>query len=227
MTPYVVVGDMQVIDAESFSAASAVSRETMDRLRAYEALLLKWQKSINLVSSATLTHLWPRHMWDSAQLAHLAPVEARRWIDLGSGAGFPGIVVAALLRERTGFRMELVESDQRKSAFLREAARVVDVPLRVYTCRIEDFRLDEAGGEPDVVSARALAPLSQILAWASPFWGKATIGLFPKGRSVTDELTDSRKDWIFDAEAIASQSDPSGTVLKLWGLRHANLRRDR
>jgi 16S rRNA (guanine527-N7)-methyltransferase len=217
---------MQVLDAESFSAASSVSRETMERLRAFEALLLKWQKSINLVSAGTLTHLWQRHFWDSAQLVALAPSETKRWLDLGSGAGFPGLVVAALLRERTGFQMDLVESDQRKCAFLREAARIMDIPVRIHAVRIEHFTLGSEGVMPDLISARALAPLGQILAWASPFWGKATIGLFPKGKGAMDELTESRKGWIFEAEAVASLSDPSGSVLKLWGLKDANLRRD-
>lgn len=216
---------MQVIDAESFSAAASVSRETMDRLRVYEELLLKWQKSINLISSGTLTDLWSRHMWDSAQLASLAPAQAKNWLDVGSGAGFPGLVVAALLRERPGFQMELVESDQRKSIFLREAARLMGLPVLVHSCRIES--LPEKEVPSDVISARALASLDQILAWTSPFWGKATIGLFPKGKSARDELTESRKNWIFEAEAVASLSDPSGSVLKLWGLKDANLRRDR
>ena len=217
---------MQVVDAESFSAAMSVSRETMERLRVYETLLLKWQKSINLISSGTEAGLWGRHMWDSAQLAGLAPIDTRHWLDIGSGGGFPGLVVAALLRDRQDFQMELVESDQRKAIFLREAARLMDIPVRVHTCRIEGFTPEEGAAFPDVISARALASLSQILAWTSPFWGKATIGLFPKGRNVTDELTESRKNWIFEAEAVTSLSDPSGTVLKLWGLKDANLRRD-
>lgn len=224
--PIYSVSKMQVIDAESFSAAMSVSRETMERLHIYETLLLKWQKSINLISSGTEVSLWGRHMWDSAQLADLAPSGAKSWLDIGSGGGFPGLVVAALLGGREGFRMELVESDQRKSIFLREAARLMAVPVRVHNCRIEHFSPGEGAGFPDIISARALASLSQILDWASPFWGKATIGLFPKGRSVTDELTESRKNWIFEAEAVTSLSDPSGMVLKLWGLKDANLRRD-
>lgn len=210
---------MQVVDAESFLAVSGVSRETMERLEAYEALLLKWQKSINLVSSATLTHLWQRHMWDSAQLAALAPEEARNWVDLGSGAGFPGIVVAAMLRDRLGFQMHLVESDQRKSVFLREAARIMELPVTVHPVRIEAFEPPET---PDVISARALATLSQILEWTSSFWGKQTVGLFLKGQTASEELTEARKGWIFKVEAIASQSDGSGKVLKLWGLKDAN-----
>ncbi len=210
---------MQVIDAESFFTVSGVSRETMERLEAFEALLLKWQRSINLVSSATLTHLWSRHMWDSAQLAGLAPEEARNWVDLGSGAGFPGIVVAAMLRERAGFQMHLVESDQRKSVFLREAARIMELPVTVHRVRIEAYAPEAL---PDVISARALASLSQILEWTSSFWGKQTVGLFLKGQTASEELTQARKGWIFKEEAIASQSDGSGKVLKLWELSHAN-----
>tara|TARA_R110000824_G_scaffold118960_14_gene271920 strand:- start:39573 stop:40226 length:654 start_codon:yes stop_codon:yes gene_type:complete len=216
---------MQVIDPESFFAASGVSRETMERLEAYEALLLKWQKSINLVSSATLTHLWARHMWDSAQLAFIAPKATRLWVDVGCGAGFPGLVVAAILRDRPNFRMQLVESDQRKCIFLREAARIMDLPVEVHTSRIEKWEYGQ-GPKPDIISARALASLGQILSWTSPFWGKETIGLFLKGQTAHQELTETRKDWIFDVETMASQSDGSGMVLKLWGLKDANLRRE-
>lgn len=210
-----------VFDAESFAAAAHVSRETMARLQTYEALLRKWQASINLVAPSTLPDLWNRHFWDSAQLVRLAP-DAARWLDLGSGAGFPGLVVAILLADRPGFSMRLVESDQRKSIFLREVIRATKAPASVHTARIEEFSWPEGEPLPDVISARALASLPKLLGWASSFWGKATIGLFLKGQGVSVELTDSAKDWIFESEAIASQSDPSGTVLKLWGLRHAN-----
>jgi 16S rRNA (guanine527-N7)-methyltransferase len=162
-------------------------------------------------------------MWDSAQLAGLAPEGARNWLDLGSGAGFPGLVVAAMLRQRAGFEMHLVESDQRKSVFLREAARVMDLPVKVHVCRIEAY---EPLGVPDVISARALATLSQILEWTSAFWGKPTVGLFLKGQSASEELTQARKKWIFEEEAIGSQSDGSGKVLKLWGLKDADLGRE-
>lgn len=217
MTQHVV----QVVDAESFSAEFAVSRETMSRLLTYESLLRKWQGAINLVAKSTLDDVWCRHFQDSAQLVALAPETATRWLDLGSGAGFPALVVAILLRERAGFSMRLVESDERKCAFLREVARLTEAPATVHCCRIENF-VPPAGWEADVISARALAPLEKILAWVSPFWGKATIGLFPKGQGVSGELTATAKNWIFEYEAIASQSDPSGTVLKLRGLRHAD-----
>jgi 16S rRNA (guanine527-N7)-methyltransferase len=212
---------VQVVDAESFSAATGVSRETIDQLLAYEALLRKWQGRINLISPSSLNSLWNRHFWDSAQLSSLAPEEAHRWIDLGSGAGFPGLIIAILRQKSPDFRVLMIESDHRKSAFLSEAIRITGAPAEVRTVRIEDFTPDQA---PDVISARALAPLGQLLGWTSSFWGKATIGLFPKGRTAGEELTEAAKGWIFEHEAIASQSDPSGTVLKLWGLNHANPR---
>ncbi|MES1991908.1 MAG: 16S rRNA (guanine(527)-N(7))-methyltransferase RsmG [Pseudomonadota bacterium] len=216
---------MQVIDAESFLAVSSVSRETLERLKAYEALLLKWQKGINLVSASTLDEIWQRHMWDSAQLVALVPAEATFWLDLGSGAGFPALVVAAMLRDRPQFEMHLVESDQRKGIFLREAARMMDVPVKVHTMRIENWQ-PEGESRPDIISARALAPLPKLLEWTCAFWGKQTIGLFLKGQSAQEELTQANKGWIFEAEAIASQTDGSGTVLKLRGLKDAKLASD-
>lgn len=216
MAQHIVSGGLQVTDPESFSGFFDVSRETMDRLLAYEALLRKWQKSINLVSAASLPELWRRHMLDSAQLLPLAPERALRWIDLGSGGGFPGLVIAILLRERPGFHMHLVESDQRKCVFLREAARIAEAPVTVHTVRIETFAKEE---EPaDVVSARALAPLDRLFGWAAPLFGPDTIGLFLKGQGVQDELTLARESWIFDAELSPSQSDPQGSVLKVRGL---------
>ena len=216
MTQHIVSGGPQVVDAESFSALTNVSRETLDRLLIYEALLRKWQKSINLVSAASLPELWRRHMLDSAQLAGLAPESARRWIDLGSGGGFPGLVIAILLRERPGFHMHLVESDQRKCVFLREVARITEAPVTVHAARIETFA--ERAEPADVVSARALAPLDRLFGWAAPLFGPDTIGLFLKGQGVQDELTLARESWIFDAELSPSQSDPQGSVLKVRGL---------
>ncbi|ABS62895.1 methyltransferase GidB [Parvibaculum lavamentivorans DS-1] len=216
MTQHIVSGGPQVVDSESFSALTNVSRETLDRLLSYEALLRKWQKSINLVSNGSLPELWRRHMLDSAQLVCLVPESARRWIDLGSGGGFPGLVIAILLRERPGFQMHLVESDQRKCVFMREVARVTGAPATVHTVRIEAFAQGAEAG--DVVSARALAPLDRLFGWAAPLFGPETIGLFLKGQGLQDELTLARESWIFDAEFSPSQSDPEGSVLKVRGL---------
>ncbi|MBO6634206.1 MAG: 16S rRNA (guanine(527)-N(7))-methyltransferase RsmG [Parvibaculum sp.] len=223
MPQHIVSGTPQVIDAESFSDALHVSRETMERLAQYESLLIKWQKSITLVSAATLPELWRRHMLDSAQISGLAPETALRWADLGSGGGFPGLVIAILLRERPGFEMHLVESDQRKCVFMREVARATGAPAKVYNKRIEAFAAE--AGPFDVVSARALAPLGRLLGWAAPLFGPETIGLFLKGQGVQDELTAARKSWIFEADIYPSQSDPAGSVLKLRGL-HGTDRQD-
>ena len=212
---------VQVVDAESFSAATHVSRETMERLAQYESLLIKWQRSINLVAKSTLDQLWQRHMLDSAQLADLAPQSALYWADLGSGGGFPGLVVAILLRERPGFKMHLVESDQRKGIFMREVIRETGAPAEVHTARIENFAR-ETDLKPDVVSARALAAMDRIIEWAHPLFGPETIGLFLKGQGLEDELTSARKGWIFEETVIPSLSDPSGSVLQLRGLHGAD-----
>ena len=221
MSQHIVSDGAQAIDAESFSAVTHVSRETMAGLVLYETLLRKWQKSINLVSSATLSELWRRHMLDSAQLAALAPDDARDWVDLGSGGGFPGLVIAIILKDRPGFRMHLVESDQRKCVFLREVARETGAPVEVHAWRIEEFAA-ERGATADIVSARALAPLERLLGWAAPLFGTETIGLFLKGQGIEGELTEARKGWIFEAEFSPSRSDPSGCVLKLRGLHGAD-----
>lgn len=212
---------VQVVDAESFSVATHVSRETMERLAQYESLLIKWQRSINLVARSTLDNLWQRHMLDSTQIADLAPQSARSWVDLGSGGGFPGLVVAILLRDRPGFNMHLVESDQRKGIFMREVIRATGAPAEVHTARIEAFAR-ETDLKPDVVSARALAALDRILEWAHPLFGPETIGLFLKGQGLEDELTSARKGWIFKETVIPSLSDPSGSVLQLRGLHGAD-----
>jgi 16S rRNA (guanine527-N7)-methyltransferase len=223
MSQHIVVNASQVIDAESFSAVLHVSRETMDRLSLYESLLRKWQKRINLVSNSTLEELWQRHILDSAQLAGLAPEGALRWADLGSGGGFPGLVIAILLRERPGLEMHLVESDQRKCIFMREVIRETGAPATVYNERIEAFA--SGAGVFDVVSARALAPLPRLLDWAAPLFGPETLGLFLKGQGLQDELTQARKHWIFEADYSPSQSDPSGAVLSVRGL-HGSDRQD-
>lgn len=223
MPQHIVSGDAQVIDAESFLTATHVSRETIERLAIYESLLRKWQKSINLVSATTLPELWWRHMLDSAQLTDLAPPDARIWADLGSGGGFPGLVIAIILRESPGFSMHLVESDQRKCVFLREVARETGAPAEVHNQRIEAFSA-ESGLKPDIVSARALAPLGRLLDWAAPLFGPQTLGLFLKGQGAEVELTEARKRWIFEAEFSPSRSDPSGCVLKLRGLHGADRR---
>jgi len=194
-----------------------VSRETLERLEAYLGLLAKWQKKINLVSNASLDQAWTRHVVDSAQLWPLASENALIWTDLGSGAGFPGIVLGILGCERPGFAMHLVESDQRKAAFLREAIRVTGAAAEVHCARIEEIEPISS----DVVTARALAPLKKLLVLSNPFVKSEGIALFLKGRSVDDELTQAAEWGTFNAEVIPSHTDrPShtdqgGSILKL------------
>lgn len=188
-----------------------VSRETEQRLDVIVALLEKWQRTINLVAPASLPQLWTRHVADSLQLIPLAG-DVRRWVDLGSGGGFPGLVVAAVLAERPDADVTLVESDSRKAAFLREAARLAELPVTVLPSRIEQVAAVLAPGV-EVVSARALAPLPRLLELAAPFLAQGATGLFLKGQDVDNELTQAAKSWRIDAEMRASLTDGGGHVL--------------
>ncbi|HEX6958001.1 MAG TPA: 16S rRNA (guanine(527)-N(7))-methyltransferase RsmG [Ferrovibrio sp.] len=207
---------------DDFQARTGVSRETLERLKAYAALLARWQKAINLVAPTTLPDLWGRHFLDSGQLLPLAPAGTRRWLDLGSGGGFPGLVIAALGVDN----VHLIESDQRKAAFLREAARAMGLPVTVHVRRIEAVEpaaLQAAlGGPPEVISARALAPLPELLPLAHRLAGPDTVYLFPKGRQAEDELTEARRYWTIAAmDMLPSQTDPAARILRLRGLRPA------
>lgn len=196
-----------------FQAELAVSRETLDRLTAFLDLLARWQKAINLVGRATLADPWRRHVLDSAQLLPLAPA-ARIWLDIGSGAGFPGLVLAILLRETPGARVHLVESDARKCAFLREAARVTAAAAEIHHRRIEQMTPFTA----EVITARACAPLTELLRLALPFAGPDSRCLFLKGREAGAELTAAAKFWKIEARTWPSRSDPEGQILDIQGL---------
>lgn len=197
--------------ADDFRQVSGVSRETLERLRIYEALLRKWQAKINLVGPATLDDAWRRHFLDSAQLFPLLPANAQVVVDLGSGAGFPGLVLAVMGVPT----VHLIESDLRKAAFLREVARETATPAIVHVKRIEAVTELAA----DVVTARALAPLRTLLEWASPFIGNKGTALFPKGQNVEQELTDATIYWNMAADRIDSVTDTSGTILRLREIR--------
>ncbi|WOF75837.1 16S rRNA (guanine(527)-N(7))-methyltransferase RsmG [Parvibaculaceae bacterium PLY_AMNH_Bact1] len=187
----------------------------MERLSVYESLLRKWQGSINLVSKSTLDAVWRRHFWDSAQLLELSSEKQLKWADFGSGAGFPGLVLAILARDRAGFQMNLVESDQRKSVFLREVIRETGAPAKVHTSRIEAPETVGAIGRCDALSARACAPLDRLLGWSEPYFGPETTAFFLKGAHVDEELTLARKSWTFRVTSNPSQADPEGCVLKV------------
>jgi len=196
---------------EAFARMADVSRETTDRLARHLDLLRRWQKRINLVGAATLADPWRRHMLDSAQLAPLIPAGARL-ADLGSGAGFPGLVLAIL----RGGPVHLIESDARKAAFLHEAVRATGAPAEVHNARAENLEL-----RANVVTARACAPLDRLLGLALPLLAPGGICLFLKGARVEEELAVARRRWRMTVRRRRSRSAPEGIVLELGGLAHA------
>jgi 16S rRNA (guanine527-N7)-methyltransferase len=195
-----------------------VSRETLERLQSYADLLVKWQRAINLVAPSTLESLWTRHILDSAQIAILG-AKHQNWADLGSGAGFPGLVIAILAAERPEpGSFHLIESDRRKASFLREAARVTGVSAEIHACRAEDI-LPELRGRVTAVTARALAPLPSLLALAEPLLTTGAEGFFPKGETLRSELQRASEIFAFDSRAVPSQSDEKGRILVIRDLR--------
>jgi len=190
-----------------FAALTGVSRETSARLEAYAGLLVNWSARINLVGATTLGDLWRRHFLDSVQLMAHVPVGTQSLIDLGSGAGFPGLVLAILGVPG----VELVEADSRKCAFLREAARIAGTPVTIRNSRIEAVPPHVV----DVVTARGCAPLDRLLPLAQRFIGPGTVCLFPKGERAEQELTAARRAWTMDVRCHDSQTDPRGIILCL------------
>lgn len=196
---------------EDFARTFNVSRETIDQLKIYVSLLAQWQMRINLVANTTLPEVWQRHVADSAQLVALTP-GAQTWLDLGSGGGFPGLVVAIMLRE-AGTRVTLVESDRRKSAFLAEVARQTGITVEIHTVRIEQIATQGMLGPVDVVSARALAPLVRLISLSLPFFRDDTVGVFPKGRGAETEIEDARAAWAFDVETVPSLTEKAARIV--------------
>ncbi len=189
-----------------------VSRETFEALEAFVALVEKWTPAINLVSKSAVRNLWERHIIDSAQLFVFCSPSAKRWIDIGSGGGFPGLVIAILAKEALpNLKVTLVESDQRKATFLRQAAQSLELSVAVLSNRIESV----APLEADVISARALAPLGELLHLVDGHLCHDGVALFPKGARHADELDEARKDWRFDVTAHPSISDPAAAILEI------------
>jgi 16S rRNA (guanine527-N7)-methyltransferase len=194
------------------AAAIDVSRETKEKLELMERELRRWQAIKNLVGPATLDQIWDRHIVDSLQLLDLAP-DAQTWLDLGSGAGFPGLVLAIAGAER-GLKVHLVESNSRKCAFLRHVTRLAGVPATIHEARLETV-IPGFTGKADVVSARALAALPLLLEWTEPLLKAGTIGVFPKGRDAEIELTEARKRWTFTADILPSRTDSEARILRI------------
>lgn len=235
---------------EDFVAEFQISRETLARMETYAQLLAQWQKAVNLVAPSTVGDIWRRHFADSAQVLALAPRNPSAWLDLGSGAGFPGLVVAILLAEPRPTpdpggsaaaasspggaptplrsagqgpeltrvpaltpRVTLVESDQRKAAFLREVARQTGLTVDILAIRIENFATRFKLHPGGIVSARALAPLTELLRMSAPFLSEGSVGLFLKGRDAEAEVAEAAKVWRFDWELVASRTDPDARIV--------------
>lgn len=184
-----------------------VSRETFERLQIYVDELRRWQRAVNLVSPSTLGTAWHRHVQDCLQLRDVVP-DAETWLDMGSGGGLPGLVLAADDR----LSVTLVESDSRKCAFLRHTASRMGIRVDIREGRLEEL-MGDIRSIPHVVTARALAPLTRLLGYAHPLIGAGAIGVFPKGKRVKDELTDAHESWTFDLDVRDSRTDPDGRIL--------------
>ncbi|MEM7774812.1 MAG: 16S rRNA (guanine(527)-N(7))-methyltransferase RsmG [Pseudomonadota bacterium] len=200
-----------ISSAEDFRNRFTVSRETIDKLEIYHSHLLRWQPAVNLVAKRTINDIWHRHFADSAQLLALLPQGATRLVDLGSGGGFPGLVLAILLADRQP-KTVLIESDQRKAAFLRDVARVVEIDVVVLSTRIETDASVGHVGKADVVTARALAPLDRLFELAHPYCSSSTVCVFPKGRDVARELETARRIWHFAVELVPSLTDDDARI---------------
>ncbi len=210
-------------DAATFERAFGVSRETTAKFESYATLLKQWQKAVQLVAPSTLDAIWARHFADSAQLMALAPAGTRTWADLGSGAGFPGLVIALLATDPAslcpGLQMTVIESDSRKAAFLREVARQTGCAVDILGTRIESSSTRDKVGTVEVVSARALAPLADLLRLASPFFGPGTLGLFLKGRDAEREVDEARAVWDFELDLKPSSTDPAARIVCVRNLK--------
>jgi 16S rRNA (guanine527-N7)-methyltransferase len=204
-------------DRERVLREFAVSRETAARLDAFVELLLVWQKKTNLIAPSTIQTIWSRHVADSLQILAFAP-NAKTWIDLGSGGGFPGMVIACALDAPAV--VHLVESNGKKAAFLREAARVTGAPAQIHNLRIEDFN-KQFQGHADIVTARALAALPDLLGFCAPHIKMGAQALLLKGQDIADELTEAAKYWKIGADLKESLTDPKARILVVRSLERA------
>ena len=195
-----------------FQDKTNVSRETLARLEAYDVLLRKWNQAINLVSPKTLDEVWSRHFLDSAQLFSVAGAANGHWVDLGSGGGFPGLVLAVIAFEKAPeLRFTLVESDQRKAAFLLAVVRELGLSTKVLARRIDE--LEPLGA--DFLSARALAPLDALLGFAEQHLAPEGVCIFPKGGKWREELAEATKNWSFSYSTHPSLTDPEAAILTI------------
>ena len=204
--------EVPIRDAAGFAARSGATAAQVADLEQLRVLLADWNAQMNLVSAASLDDYWSRHVFDSAQLLALAPA-ARTWIDIGAGAGFPGLVLAIFLKGAGGAKVHLVESQAKRCRFLEAAAGALALPAEVHNARAEDLKL-----KADVVTARAVAPLVKLLGFARPHLAKGATGLFFKSEGVEAEIIEARKTWRFTYDVIPSASDSRGRIVRVEGL---------
>ncbi|HEY5411460.1 MAG TPA: 16S rRNA (guanine(527)-N(7))-methyltransferase RsmG [Caulobacteraceae bacterium] len=200
-------------DSAAFATATGATPAQLADLERFRELLGEWNDRMNLVGPSALDAFWGRHAYDSAQLLPLAPA-ARTWADLGAGAGFPGLVLAILLKGRGGAKVHLVESTAKRCRFLDEVVGSLDLPASIHNARAESLSLTV-----DIVTARACAPLPRLLEFAWPYLRQGATGLFLKGQDVEAELVQATTSWGFKAELLPSLSDPSGRIVRVKGLR--------
>ncbi len=195
-----------------------VSRETFERLKDFADLVSKWTKQINLIGARTASDIWDRHIIDSAQIYPLAPKNFSHWADFGSGAGFPGIVIAILSAQNNpDATVSLVESDHRKAVFLRTAARVLELRVQVLAERVENLSPLNA----DVISARALGTLVMLIKLSHPHLTPGGVAIFPKGRRALEEIAAAEVTWLFDHDATPSMTDPDARILRIERIQRA------
>lgn len=194
---------------------NSVSRETLERLKAYEASLHEWQKKFNLVSNASLEDAWNRHFLDSMQLFNFIPKTARTLCDFGSGAGFPGMVLAIMAKEKTPYlKVSLIESIKKKTLYLNEVNKITEANAVIINDRIENIPPQSF----DVITSRAMASLKDLLNYTKKFFGKNTVCIFPKGKSYAEEIAEAEKFWKFDCKIVPSEMSSEGVILIITNL---------
>lgn len=213
-----MVADMAAKYERLIEVAGPVSRETFERLCNFEESFRRWAARINLIAPSTLPSLWERHILDSARLFPMVP-DARKWVDIGSGGGFPGAVTAILLRERPGAHIDLVESNRKKASFLSVTLSVLQAPAAVHAKRIEESH--DLVTAPEVVTARALAPLDKLLELSEPWLERGSRALFHKGRDYEREIAESSTRWRYDLVKHIESEWSDGVILEIQNLRRA------
>ncbi len=196
---------------EEFQARTNVSRETLEKYKAWHLLLIKWNAKINLVAKSTLPEFWTRHALDSWQITPLLRKTDNKCLDFGSGGGFPGLAMAIALAEKSKSEVTLTESAGKKASFLKAVCRDLALPAKIHSGRIEDLKIFSA----DVITARAFAPLDRLLSYSEPFLTPQTQLLLLKGAAVDEELETARAQWTFDFETVKSLTDEDGCILKV------------